>query len=216
MFRTPEFDFAIVARPDDSVRSSVPLYAHPESCFFVDRHGNIRTVSRETQDIERRFGVFAVISAHGNTLFTKPPWAPSFAELPGGGIEKGETILEAMRREIMEETGLIVNPRAFKDPKIVERQRINFCAEAADGTNLFYDYSQTFLHYDISDFIAPEDFAVIKTDEGSVGFWYPSHKTEELTLRFDHINSIQAAILPFYSNSRDVLRDRADKQPKIM
>lgn len=59
-----------------------------------------------------RPGVYAILPQDGQLLLT---WqdAPHFEfQLPGGGIDPGETPLQALHREVFEETGWrIANPR---------------------------------------------------------------------------------------------------------
>lgn len=76
-----------------------------------------------------------VFNAEGKVLLirrSKPPasgqWHP-----PGGRLEPGESLLEACRREVFEETGLTVTPRSIA--AVVERRMEGF-------------------HYVIIDFIA--------------------------------------------------------------
>ena len=53
-----------------------------------------------------------VVMREGRALFllrgTTAPWAPGLFGLPGGHVEPGEQHLDAARRELREETGLIM------------------------------------------------------------------------------------------------------------
>lgn len=55
-------------------------------------------------------GVGAVIFYEGRVLLVKRGTAPMLGEwsLPGGALEIGETLIEGVRREVLEETGLLV------------------------------------------------------------------------------------------------------------
>jgi mutator protein MutT len=57
-------------------------------------------------------GVGAVIFDQDQVLLVQRGNAPLQGEwsLPGGAVEVGETLAEAVRREVLEETGLIVEP----------------------------------------------------------------------------------------------------------
>lgn len=59
--------------------------------------------------------VSAVIVRDGEFLAVRrarPPMQGRFT-LPGGGVEAGETLTEAVRREVREETGLVIEPAAL-------------------------------------------------------------------------------------------------------
>jgi 8-oxo-dGTP diphosphatase len=58
-------------------------------------------------------GVGAIIVDNGRVALIKRGHAPALGEwsLPGGAMEVGETVREAVVREAREETGLIVEPR---------------------------------------------------------------------------------------------------------
>src|SRR5580658_6375552 len=77
---------------------------------FYDRHGN--AVIPDAQSlIKPRRGVFALVAAidEGAIMLSAEACAPGVPELPGGGVEEGETLDEAIRREWAEEVGIPFN-----------------------------------------------------------------------------------------------------------
>ena len=52
-------------------------------------------------------GVRAIILDGDSVLLIRHSYVPGW-HLPGGGVDKGETLLEAMKREVREEVGLSV------------------------------------------------------------------------------------------------------------
>jgi len=77
-------------------------------------------------------GVGAVIFNKGRVLLIQRGHAPMQGEwsLPGGALEVGETLEEGIKREVLEETGLVVEPIAMIEAfdRIVrdEAKRVQF------------------------------------------------------------------------------------------
>lgn len=53
----------------------------------------------------RRPGVYAILPRNGSLLLTHQAEPQSEVQLPGGGIDPGESTLRALHREVIEETG---------------------------------------------------------------------------------------------------------------
>lgn len=73
------------------------------------------------QTVERRVVRAVVLDARDRVLLfhTRDPTYPELGtwwELPGGGIEPGETVVEAVIRELAEETGFVVTPAQVGPP----------------------------------------------------------------------------------------------------
>ena len=66
---------------------------------------------------------------------------------PGGGIDSGETTLEAAVRELREETGLRVNPENLGEPVLVSSGRWDW----ADGLS-YHTYTDTIYQLKVENF----------------------------------------------------------------
>jgi 8-oxo-dGTP pyrophosphatase MutT (NUDIX family) len=110
--------------------------------IFYDRRGNVVTPDAGSI-IKPRRGVFALAVAVNESaiMLSAELCAPDVPELPGGGVEAGESLDEAIRREWGEEVGI---------PFDVEGPLDSFQHERgfySDDRREFWIYDQTFRLY---------------------------------------------------------------------
>lgn len=68
------------------------------------------TPPRRGQSYRRRPGVYAILWREGRLLVTHQEAPTPEFQLPGGGIDPGESPIRALHREVMEETGFTIGP----------------------------------------------------------------------------------------------------------
>lgn len=139
--------------PDHRYRELALSRTRPESdcvntpsIIFYDRRGNVVTPDARSI-IKPRCGVFALAVAINDNaiMLSAEVCAPDVPELPGGGIEAGETLDEAIEREWAEEVGI-----AFDVKGPLQRfQHVR--GFYADDRNEFWIYDQTFRLYHFHD-----------------------------------------------------------------
>lgn len=74
---------------------------------MIRRFGESRV---DGQRYTLRHGAYAIILQGDHVLLTYQAWPEDDWQLPGGGIDAGETAPQALRREVHEETGWRVRP----------------------------------------------------------------------------------------------------------
>jgi 8-oxo-dGTP pyrophosphatase MutT (NUDIX family) len=119
---------------------------NPMSIVFYDRRGNVVTPGTHSV-IRPRRGAFALVVAVNvkAIMLSAEACAPDVPELPGGGIEHGESLDEAVAREWAEEVGIPFN---VKGP-FGQFQHVR--GFYADHRTEFWIYDQTFRLYHFLD-----------------------------------------------------------------
>src|SRR5271167_5015004 len=147
--------------------------------IFYDRRGNALTPDAQSI-VKPRRGVFALVVATNDKaiMLSAEACAPDAPELPGGGIEAGETLDEAMRREWAEEVGIAFNVHG---PSQRFHQVRGFYA---DDRNEFWIYDQTFLLYH---FLEHVNIGQKWTNpEGGTAGWEPLASLPNLSINRAH------------------------------
>lgn len=96
-------------------------------------------------------------------MLTYPSFAPDVPDLPGGGIDAGETPEEAVRREIAEETGMTL--AGFTPLETFQQKFLYY----ADVTDEYWDYDQTFFLIEAPEEIVFEDIRDVETGAEDAG-----------------------------------------------
>lgn len=76
-----------------------------ENADYVNRQGQVVTPGPDDAFYDRR-GAFVLCRADDRILSVKPVHGEGLWELPGGGVDEGESAVEAALREAYEETGV--------------------------------------------------------------------------------------------------------------
>jgi len=147
--------------------------------IFYDRNG--RVVTPDAQSIVKpRRGVFALAVAAENSaaMLSAEACAPGVPELPGGGIEDGETLDQAIRREWAEEVGIAFNVEG----PLEQYQHVR--GFYADDRNEFWIYDQTFRLYRFLDEV--ELGHKWLNSEGGTSGWEPIASLPDLRINRAH------------------------------
>lgn len=111
-----------------------------------------------------RFGVRAIIKKNG--LYAMQRSRDGIYKIPGGGVEKGEDLIEALLREVSEETGLTVIKDSIKEiGEVQEIRRDSFKPE--------YKYIAHSIFYfcDVEDVIHDTNMTANEILKGYVPVW---------------------------------------------
>lgn len=75
----------------------------------------------EDMPLVERIGVRAIIKRNGLYIMQKS--SDGEYKIPGGGVEKGENLIDALIREVLEETGLTVIRESIKEIGVIQEIR---------------------------------------------------------------------------------------------
>jgi 8-oxo-dGTP pyrophosphatase MutT (NUDIX family) len=141
----------------------------------------MRTIHREI------VGGF-IISSDDKILLGKTGVYSGLWVVPGGGIDPGETKLEALRREILEETGIDI-----KGMKIVD-MKVDLTGESEKnlrGTGERVHVKMRFHNYRISVPLPADKVKIKATDDLVAATWFSRQELPKLNLSPPTVSSLQ-------------------------
>ena len=156
---------------------------------YFDRFGRLCPMGPEDRAQPRK-GIFAlIVTAEAWCLTTWPAIATPSAELPGGGIEPGETHYDALLREIYEETGVVMDGELKTDKRYVQHVKLY-----AEDMPAFLDYDQEFRLIRLDE--PPRDFFTYKrrNQEGGRAQWIPLNRLDDIAVHATHRPAIQTLL----------------------
>jgi 8-oxo-dGTP pyrophosphatase MutT (NUDIX family) len=146
---------------------------------YLDRWGR-KNIPEQNSIIKKRSGAFAILYCEGCILLIWPTYAPKVPDLPGGGIDPGESSQEALQREVKEETGFDIQGIELS---CTFRHLIGFYANDVDE---YWDYDQEFFLVNLPD--ASLFFEGSRpTPENGIMKWVGLSEIKELNINKCHL-----------------------------
>lgn len=169
----------VIMTPTDNpvVASPVPFYT---------RHGH-EVIPSKGAVIKPRRGVFALVTTGSAILMVWPKVTNDVPELPGGGINDGESVTEAMEREWREEVGIDMS--MLHGPVKEYRHVRGFFADDLDE---FWVYDQTFQLFDFVMSVTLHDKWT--NSEGDLAGWESIAKLHESRMNRAHWLAVKELI----------------------
>lgn len=147
--------------------------------FFYDRFGKPHQ-KPGNMEIKKRISVDAVIIKNGKILLVKEKDL-NLWEMPGGGIEKGETLEEALKREVHEETG-------YEVLSILENLGSEHQYFYAENKDVYYDSTVNFFKIEVGDY---QDIKSINRKETQGVEWFDLEKLDFNLIKPFHYDLIE-------------------------
>ena len=150
---------------------------------YIDRNG--KSFRPEEADIVRpRHGAFCIFVCDQKVLVNLEDHAPENPSLPGGGVDEGETEIQAAKREFLEETGI-------ECPDLVPDKDFSHDIYLyADDVNEYWDYHQTYFLFPIT----PEHDLYFQGQKpnpcGMFSFWEDLDKVRDSKIHHIHKHAI--------------------------
>lgn len=124
----------------------------------------------------------------------------NYYKFPGGGINKGEDNMDALIREVKEETGLIVKRDTIKEYGYVIRK------EKGDFTDIFLQENYYYL-CDVEKEVGLQHLDDYEFEEGFSLRWVRPDVAIDINLNHDHYGFYDLNILTRDSKILEILRD---------
>jgi 8-oxo-dGTP diphosphatase len=155
-----------------------------EDVEYKDRTGMVRTPSPDSV-FKQRYGAFLICFVGGHMLLSRSEHSGGDWELPGGGIDEGESAEQAVLRETYEETNV-----EFGDVAIEKKHTQRIYYFALDSKQ-FWNYDQDYfvlsdpsLNHHIFD-------GIIKSPDNCDAKWIKISDLKDTNIRHDHNKALQ-------------------------
>lgn len=148
---------------------------------FTDMHGKLISKPDDV-GVQKRYASIAFCVNSGYILLSKDKDL-DYWEMPGGGVEEGEDALDALVREVREETGLSVT---VTDPKPIHESGDMFYANDRD---IYYDSTRRAYSLELQN--NPIVFSSIFNEEMSAFGFFSRQELEGLNIEPLHREIIE-------------------------
>ncbi len=151
---------------------------------YTDRRGRNHRL-QETSIRRERHGIFAICVVNDCLLLSWPDCASEIPELPGGGIEDGESKEQALIRELKEEAD--VDCKSIR----ADNEYIQDVGFYADFDGEFWDYNQTYWRVSADCLEGLFFEGERQPDDALKSRWVPLSELEDLKLHAIHANALK-------------------------
>lgn len=148
--------------------------------MYIDRRGNYHKKPEGTITINRE-SAYGILVANSKILLVKPTWIDIW-EFPGGGKEQGESLIECMKREFLEESGFEI---LEYDKEAIRTIDVKFYAE---DLNEYFDSRMSF--FMIRRVCGPKRIVTDKKEIKEVNM-FPVSELNNKNMNIIHLNVLE-------------------------